>query len=165
MEKNVPRTRLGADSKQELSRTSCCKLSYFRLKIGKQNNLDSASTGSFLVFAQVNQQLTETFLARSTGTASGTFARHIDQLGNTLPAGAAGGGVFTIGQELFSLGTGLGTVFVCLIVIGNIEVVNVLASLLDGRFLLLIRNLCATGNLGVSFFAPFPIVLPKEIVS
>lgn len=102
------------------------------------SNLDPGGTRGFLILPQIDQQFTEPLLAGTTGTAGGALARHIDQLGDALPTGATGRGVLAAGQELFGFGLGLRTVLVCLVVVRNVEVVNVLAGLLQGCFLLLV---------------------------
>lgn len=56
----------------------------------KANHLDSAGTGSLLVFPEVDQQFAETLLSGAAGTARGALARYINQLSNALPAGATG---------------------------------------------------------------------------
>lgn len=121
----------------------------------KANHLDSAGARSLLVFSEVDQQFTETLLSGAAGTARGALARYINQLSNALPAGASGGGVLPVGEELFGLGAGVGAVLIGLIVVGNVEVVNILLCLFDSTVLLLGGDLGTAGNLRITLFAPF----------
>jgi hypothetical protein len=93
-------------------------------------------------------------LARAAVAASGALARNVDQLGNALPRGTTSRGVLAAGQELFSLGAGLGLLLVDLVIVGNVEVVDILLGLAEGGFLLLLGNLSATGELGIALFTP-----------
>ena len=122
-------------------------------------NLDSTDTRCVLVLSQIKQHFAETLLARSASTTSGALAGDINQFGNTLPAGTTCRSILSVGKELLSICTCLAAKLVGLVVVGNVEVVNVLAGLLDCRFLLLVRNLCAVGNVCVSSLAPLSIVI------
>lgn len=121
----------------------------------KANHLDTAGAWSFLVLPEIDQQLAETLLSGATGAARGALARNINQLSNALPAGTSGGGILSVGKELLSFGTGVRTVLIGLVVIGNVEVVNVFLRLLDGGVLLLSRDLCTAGDLSITLLAPF----------
>lgn len=116
--------------------------------------LDTAGARGLLILPEAEQKLTETFLARAAGTASGALARNVDQLGDALPRGATSGGILTAGQELFGLGTGLGLLLVDLVVVGTVKLVEIPLRLRDGGGLLLCRNLGTTGDIGVSLLAP-----------
>lgn len=122
-------------------------------------NLDSADTRCVLVLPQIKQHFAETLFARSASTTPGALAGDINQLGNTLPAGTTCGGILPVGKELLSIGARLTAKLVGLVVVGNVEVVNVLAGLLDCCFLLLVRNLCTAGNVCVSSLAPLSIAV------
>ena len=130
-------------------------LRFFYSPVAKANHLDSAGAGGLLVFSEVDQQFTEALLSGAAGTARGALARYINQLSNALPAGASGGGVLPVGEELFGLGAGVGAVLIGLIVVGNVEVVNILLCLLDSTILLLGGDLCTAGDLSITLFAPF----------
>lgn len=121
----------------------------------KANRLDSAGAGSLLIFSEVDQQFAETLLSGAAGTARGALARYINQLSNALPAGTTGGGVLPAGEELFCLGAGVGAVLISLVVVGNVEVVNILLCLLDGTVLLFGGDLCTAGDLSITLLAPF----------
>lgn len=120
---------------------------------------NTADTRCVLVLPQVKQNFTETFLARSTSTTPRTFAGNINQLRNTLPAGASRGGILPVGKELLSVGAGLGAKLVSLVVVRNVEVVNVFAGLLNRRFFLFVRDFCAADNVCVSSLTPFSVVV------
>lgn len=122
----------------------------------RSRDLDPTDTGSLLVFLQIQQQLTETLLARSAGTALGSLAGDVDQFRNTFPAGAAGRGVLPVGKELFGLGLCLCAELVGLVVVGDVEVVDVFSGFLDGRVLLLFGDLGAAGDFRITLLAPFP---------
>lgn len=49
-----------------------------------------------------------------------------------------------------------------LVVVGNVEIVDVFTSLLDRRFLLLVRDLCTAGNVCVSSLTPFSITVKVD---
>lgn len=121
----------------------------------KANHLDSAGTGSLLVFSEVDQQFAETLLSGAAGTARGALARYIHQLSNALPAGATGGGVLPVGEELFSFGAGVGAVLISLVVVGNVKVIDILLCLLDGIVLLFGGDLRTAGDLSITLLAPF----------
>jgi hypothetical protein len=121
----------------------------------KANHLYSAGAGSLLVFSEVDQQFTETLLAGAAGTARGALARYINQLSNALPASATRRCILPVREELFGLGAGVGAVLIGLVVVGNVEVVNILLCLLDGTGLLLGGDLCTAGDLRITLLAPF----------
>jgi hypothetical protein len=123
------------------------------------SNLNSTNTRCTLVLSQVKQQFTETLLARTTSTTPGAFAGNINQLRNTVPAGASRGRILPVGEELLSIGVSLAAELVGLVVVGNVEVVDIFAGLLDRRFLLLVRDLCTAGNVCVSSLTPFSIAV------
>jgi hypothetical protein len=129
----------------------------------KRDILNSSGTGSTLIFPEADQQFTESLLARTTATTRGALARHIHQLGDALPAGTTGRGILAVGHELLGLGAGLRSGLVGLVVVGNVEVVDVLVGLLGGRFFLLVRDLCAAGNFGVALLTPFSMWLKCEV--
>ena len=130
----------------------------FNSPVPLTKNLNSTDTRRTLVLSQIKQQFTEPLLTRAASTTPSAFAGNIDQLGNTLPAGAACGGVLTVGEELFGVSVGLGAELVGLIVVRNIEIVDVFTSLLDVRFLLLVRDLGTAGNVCVSSLTPLSVV-------
>lgn len=121
----------------------------------KANHLDSARAGSLLVFSEVEQQFAETLLSGAAGTARGALAGYINQLSNALPAGTTGGGVLPVGKELFGLSAGVGAVLIGLVVVGNVEVINVLLCLLDCAVLLFGGDFCTAGDLSITLLAPF----------
>lgn len=109
-----------------------------------------------MILLQIHQHLAESLLARAARAAAGALARDVNQLGDALPAGAAGGGIFPVGEELLGIGAGLRAQLVGLVVVGDVEIVDVLVGLLDRRFLLLLGELGAAGDVGVASRAPFP---------
>ena len=50
---------------------------------------------------------------------------------------------------------GLSAKLIDLVVVGNVEIIDIFTGLLDGGFLLFARYFRATGEFGVSLFAPF----------
>lgn len=122
-------------------------------------NLNSTDARRTLVLSQIKQQFTESLLARAASTTPSALAGNIDQLGNALPAGAACGGVLTVGEKLFGISVGLGTELVGLVVIRNVEIIDVFTGLLNVRFLLLVRDLGTAGNVCVSSLTPLSVVV------
>lgn len=116
--------------------------------------LDTASARRLLILPETEQNLTEALLARAAGTASGALTRNVDQLGDALPRGTTRGSIFTAGQELFGLGTGLGLLLVDLVVIGTVKLVDILLRLRDCGGLLLCGNLGTTGEFGIPLLTP-----------
>ena len=109
-----------------------------------------------MVFLKIEQQLPETFFARSAGAAPRTLAGDVNQLCDTLPARTARRSILAVSKELLSLSAGLETELVGFVVVGDVEVVDVLAGFLDGAFLLFVRNFTASGNICITLFTPLP---------
>lgn len=107
-----------------------------------------------LVLAQAHEQLAETLLAGARSTALGALARHINNLGNALPAGAARGDVVAVVEEGLGLLLGGADQLVSLVVVVLVKVVNVALGLSNGLLPLLGKLLCALGVLLVALLPP-----------
>ena len=109
-----------------------------------------------LVLLQARQQLAEALLARARPAALGALAAQVDQLGDALPAGAAGARVLARGQEGVGLAPRLRDRLLLLGVVVLVEVVDGLLRRLD-RLLLLGRGGVGPVLQGeVPPFAPLP---------
>lgn len=120
------------------------------------SKLNPTDSRRILILLQIHQHLAESLLARAARAAAAALARDVNQLGDALPAGAAGGGIFPVGEELLGVGAGLRAQLVGLVVVRDVEIVDVLVGLLDRRFLLLLGELDTAGDVGVASRAPFP---------
>ena len=81
-----------------------------------------------LILSQVNQQLPELFFARSARSTLCALSTQVHQLSNPLPACTAGGSIFSICQELFSIFACLGDGLLGLLGVVLVEIVNRLSG-------------------------------------
>lgn len=118
-------------------------------------HLDTASTWSFLILSQVEQQLSELLLSSPTRSTLRALSREINQLRDSLPASSSRRSILSALQELLSLPPRLRNRLLLLRVIVLIEIIDVLLRGLDSLLLLLFGLLFALGQGEVAAFAPF----------
>lgn len=85
--------------------------------INKPHLLQSSHTRGTLVILQTDQQFPKFLLGTALSTASLTLAGQIHQFCDSLPAGATGGGVFSVFEKLLRVFGGLCLLLIDLAVI------------------------------------------------
>lgn len=103
-------------------------------------NSNARSSRGLLILPQAQEHLAEPLLTRPGGAALDALPADVNQLGDAVPAGAAGHGVFPVLEELLGLAARLADALLLLGVVVLVEVVDVLPRLLH-RLLALVREL------------------------
>lgn len=116
--------------------------------------LHPGSTRSMFILSQVHKELPELCLSSALCTTAGALSTQVDQLGNALPARAAGGRVLALGKELLGLLPRLSNRLVLLVVVVFVKVVNGLLGRFYGFGLARGRDFVSVGNGEVTALTP-----------
>ena len=144
----------GYGSRRQLEMLGRTRTALAVVNTSKSYLLVALSARGLFVFAQGHQELAEALLARPGCAALDALAGDVDDLGDPLPAGAAGCDVVAVAEELLGILAALADQLVLLVVVVLVKVVNVALCLGDGLLALLCKLLRTLGVLLVALRPP-----------